>query len=273
MSLVDVDASWATVAPDVLSALSVLQVVSAREAAGYVADALDEQGMRAPAVARVEPVAFARGSSGLPLVDVLATVPAAVKSEIGRGARTRALRSGLSLLEGITETHIADAARLSTKANMVVRPEVKTWTRVLNLPSCGRCAILGGHVYRWNEPQRRHPRCDCRLVMSISEEAPPDRLIDPRAYFDSLSTAEQDKHFGMGVAERIRGGDDVVKAVNSSRDQWRVRLSNERKAAKDAAVPESELGTPQTFMESLIHRVNDRDAAIRNLADAGYVAA
>ena len=64
-----------------------------------------------------------------------------------------------------------------------------------------------------------------------------------------------------------------MKAVNTSRDNWRVRLAEERKAAKDAADALTATTTPQTFMESLIFQVNDRAQAIRNLADAGYVAA
>lgn len=272
MSLGSIDASWSAISGDALSALAVLQVTSAREAGTYVADVLDEQGMRAPAVASVEPLAFARGSSGLPLSDVLATVPAEVKRAVGQGAREQALGRGLTLLEGIAETQVADAARLATTANTVVRPDVTTWTRVLNPPSCGRCAVLAGREYRWNASFQRHPRCDCRALPSTVATGT-GRLFDARAYFDSLSPADQDARFGKGVAERIRNGDDLAKAVNSSRDRWRVRLAEERKAAADAATGAASAQSPQTFMESLIHQVNDRDAAIKRLADAGFVTA
>lgn len=273
VSLDDVDASWRVVQGDAVTVLAALQVASAREAGGYVAEVLDEQGMAAPAVATVEPLAFARGSSGLPLTDVLATAPAAVKRAVGDGAREQALGRGLRLLEGITETHVADAARLATTANIVARPAVTTWTRMLNPPSCGRCAVLAGVVYRWDASFQRHPRCDCRAVPS-TVAAGTGRLFDAHAYFDSLSTAEQDARFGKVVAEQIRSGGDLVKAVNAPRDRWRVRLADERRAAKEAAATQAATAqTPQTFLESLIHQVNDRNTAIRKLADAGYLAA
>ena len=277
MTLDDVDMSWRLINADLTKTLAALQVAGAREASSYVGTVLDEQGMNAPAVATVEPLAFARGSSGLPLTDVLATVPAAVKAAIGNGARDAALTRGLTLLEGITETQVADASRLATQAASVARPDVRTWVRVLNPPSCGRCAVMAGSVYHWNATFQRHPRCDCRTVPST--DASPEHLtFNPHAYFDGLSAAEQDKHFGKAVAADIRSGTDLVKAVNAPRDAWRVRLANERKAeaarwGSKPATGAATAQTPQTFMESLIANVNDRNAAIRNLADAGFLAA
>ena len=271
MSLDDIDQSWAGIATDAVTTVAAMQVAGAREAGSYVGEVLDEQGMNAPSVGRVEPLAFARGSSGLPLPEVLATVPARVKREIGNGARDVALARGLTLLEGIGRTQVADASRLATAANGIIRPDVQWYTRVLNPPSCGRCAVLAGAQYRMQEAFDRHLNCDCRHLPS-TVAAPEGRLVDPRAYFDGLSPAEQDEHFGKGVAQRIRDGEDLVKAVNASRDNYRVRLAGERQAAKDAATGLTEIVSPQTFMESLVHRVN-RDQAIRNLADAGFVAA
>jgi hypothetical protein len=278
MTLDDIDLSWRLINADLTKTLAALQVAGAREASSYVGTVLDEQGMTAPAVATVEPLAFARGSSGLPLTDVLATVPAAVKAAIGRGARDAALTRGLSLLEGITETQIADASRLATQAASVARPDVRTWVRVLNPPSCGRCAVMAGSVYHWNATFQRHPRCDCRTLPSTVAN-PTYQTFDPRAYFDGLSAAEQDLRFGKAVAAEIRNGTDLVKAVNAPRDAWRVRLAEEKAAQKaprwgsTPATGATTATTPQTFMESLIAQVNDRNAAIRNLADAGFLAA
>lgn len=273
MTLEDIDASWRTIFTDLVKVVAALQVVGAREASSYVGAVLAEQAMTAPAVAAVRPLAFARGSSGLPLTHVLATVPAAVKSAVGDGARDEALGRGLTLLEGITETQVADASRLATQAASVARPAVKTWVRVLNPPSCGRCAVLAGRQYTWNATFDRHFGCDCRALPS-TVAANEGRLFDPHAYFESLSKSEQDEHFGKGVAERIRAGEDLVKAVNSSRDRWRVRLANDREAVKKAAAEEDgTASTPQTFLESLIFQVNDRPQAIRNLSDAGFIAA
>lgn len=276
MTLGDIDRGWSAISADAVLAIAALQVASARAASGYVTDVLDEQGMDAPSVATLAPLAFARGSSGLPLPEVLTTVPAAVKRSVGAGAGEQALARGLSLLEGIAQTQIADAARLATVTEMTARPAVQMWTRVLNPPSCGRCAVLAGSQYSWNASFQRHPRCDCRALPS-TVAAGEGRLFDARTYFDSLPAAEQDLRFGRGVAEQIRGGEDLVKAVNASRDRWRVRVAQERSAAKKAAdlaaTGATTATSPQTFLESLVHQVNDRPRAIRNLADAGFVAA
>jgi hypothetical protein len=277
MTLDDIDLSWRLINADLTKTVAALQVAGAREASSYVGAVLDEQGMDAPAVATVQPLAFARGSSGLPLSDVLATVPAAVKAAIGTGARDAALTRGLTLLEGIAETQIADAARLATQAASVARPDVRTWVRVLNPPSCGRCAVMAGSVYHWNATFQRHPRCDCRTLPSTDAD-PKALTFDPRAYFDGLLAPEQEKRFGKSVAEDIRSGTELVKAVNAPRDAWRVRLANEREAAaprwgSTPATGAASAQSPQTFMESLIHQVNDRNTAIRNLADAGFLAA
>lgn len=274
MELADIDASWSQVGPAVVNTVAALQVGAAREAASYVPTVLAEQGTAAAAEAAVEPLGFARGSSGLPLADVFATVPATVKRNVGAGVSELALPRGLSLLEGITETLVADAFRLATAAEMVARPDVTTWTRVLNLPSCGRCAVLAGRVYKWNQGFSRHPNCDCKHLPSTVAAPPNSRLTDPLAYFDSLSPAEQDARFGRGVAERIRKGDDLTSAVNSSRDRWRSRLADQRRAEGRATGSAEPQQTAQTFMESLIEQVNgNRPAAMRALTDNGYLAA
>lgn len=274
MNLDDVDGSWQQVGPEAVAAVGALQVGAAREASAYVPAVLAEQGTAAAPVATVEPLGFARGSSGLPLADVAATVPAMVKRSIGQGAERVALSRGLSLMEGITETLIADAFRLATAAEMTVRPDVTTWTRVLNPPSCGRCAVLAGKVFRWDASFPRHPRCDCKALPSTVVAPEGSRLVDPRAYFDSLSPAEQDTRFGKGVAQRIRDGDNLEAAVNSSRDRWRSRLRDERIKQLESDDGAAEANQPaETFMERLIESARNRDSAVQALADNGYVAA
>jgi hypothetical protein len=274
MGLSDIDRSWSQVGPEVVATIGALQVGAARESAEYVPTVLAEQGADAPATATVRPSGFARGSSGLTLEDVAATVPAMVKRTIGRGQEPVALRRGLSLLEGIAETSVADAFRLATAAEMVARPDVVTWTRVLNPPSCGRCAVLAGKVFRWNQGFPRHPNCDCKHLPSVVAAPEGERLVDPRAYFDSLSPAEQDARFGKGVAQRIRDGDDLNAAVNSTRDRWRTRLRDERieKRRTDDGAAEADQ-PPETFMERLIASATSRDGAVKALADNGYLAA
>src|SRR5690606_31251703 len=56
------------------------------------------------------------------------------------------------------------------------RPRVQH-VRHLNLPSCSRCAVLAGRVYRFSDGFQRHPGCDC--VMIPTTVAAPDLTYDP----------------------------------------------------------------------------------------------
>jgi hypothetical protein len=89
------------------------------------------------------------------------------------------------------------------------------WIRVLTPPSCGRCAILAGKWYGWNEGFARHDNCDCRHVPALEADSG-DIVTDPRAYFESLSTEDQDRFFGRANAQAIRDGADVSQVVNST---------------------------------------------------------
>lgn len=88
------------------------------------------------------------------------------------------------------------------------------WVRMLTPPSCGRCAILAGRWYGWNEGFQRHPNCDCRHIPAPESDAG-ELTVDPLAYFESLTIDEQDDYFGQAVAEAIRNGADVVQTVNA----------------------------------------------------------
>lgn len=89
------------------------------------------------------------------------------------------------------------------------------WIRLLTPPSCGRCAVLAGKWYGWNEGFRRHDNCDCRHVPALEVDGK-DMLTDPREYFNSLDREEQDDYFGLGNAEAIRNGADVSQVMNAS---------------------------------------------------------
>ncbi len=89
------------------------------------------------------------------------------------------------------------------------------WIRMLTPPSCGRCAILAGRWYGWNDGFQRHDNCDCRHIPA-PESAAGDLTVDPQVYFDSLSPEEQDYYFGVANAEAIRNGADMSQVINAS---------------------------------------------------------
>lgn len=80
-----------------------------------------------------------------------------------------------------------------------------------------------GHVYNltsvegWYSANRLIvSNCDCRHIPSTRGEAR-DVGFDPRAYFDSLTEAEQDRIFTRAGAQAIRDGADINQVVNARR--------------------------------------------------------
>lgn len=68
-----------------------------------------------------------------------------------------ALESQQAFLDRVTATILADTARAAESVAMVQREWVEGWVRMLNPPSCSRCAILAGKFYLWNDGFERHP--------------------------------------------------------------------------------------------------------------------
>lgn len=110
-------------------------------------------------------------------------------------------------------TQLQDVARVAAGIGITSRPNVTGYARMLNPPSCSRCAILAGKFFKWNAGFQRHPRCDCRHIPS-TEAMSGDLTTDPSAYFDSLTEAEQNKAFTNAGAQAIRDGADPIKVVN-----------------------------------------------------------
>lgn len=244
------------------------QVSAARSASQYVPAVLAEVGAEAPPVAGVRPIAFVGASSGVTLPQMLDTVRLRALYAAGHGVSVNDIQpQTLTMLEGIVQTQVADAARQATASEMGVRPAVVGWTRMLNPPACGRCAILAGRVYRWSEGFQRHPRCDCRHIPTTDAE--PDGLVsDPRAYFDSLAPVEQDRRFGASVAQAIREGADMARAVNATgRRAGMTSVQGGVKVTPEAA----QRGRLRLTPEAIYRLASDRDEAIRLLEVYGYI--
>ena len=117
---------------------------------------------------------------------------------------------------------------------MVQREWVEGYVRMLNPPSCSRCAILAGRFYLWNEGFERHPLCDCTHVPTTLENGD-DVTFDAVSYFDSLPTEEQDRIFTKHAAELIRNADPadrqyVMGRVVNTRWMPRSTAAQDRRA-------------------------------------------
>lgn len=238
------------------------QVLAAREAASAVPLMLDEQNVEAPAEADGRPVALAGWASD-------------GRSMRGLMDYTRNPDVTAKAFDLIVSTQLQDVARQAVSIEMGARPRVTGYARMLSLPSCSRCAVLAGRVYRKNTGFQRHPRCDCRHVITV-ETVAGDLTTDPRAYFDSLPVAEQDRIFTSAGAEAIRQGVDIGKVVNARRgmstsQSGRLARRDVRGSQLYTTTEAARRGAARMMPESILEVAEDDAEALRLLKAHGYL--
>lgn len=137
------------------------------------------------------------------------------KHHVGQGmSPATAWEQAAKTLLVYTQTQVADASRAAVGLGITARHSAG-YVRMLNPPSCSRCAILAGRWYR--KPSfLRHPGCDCRHIPAV-EHLSGHLTTDPKAYFDSLAVGEQNKLFTAAGAAAIREGADPAQVVNARR--------------------------------------------------------
>lgn len=256
--------SWGALLPQALAVLATSQATAAASAGTYVDDALEAQGVAVAAEGRIDAAAFAMiASDGRPLATLLLQPTITALRQIEQGATAaRGLATGRFVLDAITRTQVADAGRVAVGTAIVARPDVGGYVRMIVGKTCSRCLILAGRRYRWNDGFRRHPRCDCRHV-PYAENVPGDVTTDPKAYFGSLSRAEQDELLGKAGAEAVRGGADMAQVVNARRG---IYTADGRQFTREAAGRR-----PRLMPEQIFRDARDREDAIRLLRLHGYL--
>ena len=227
----------------------------------YTPAVLAETGQVGPGVGVVNPNRFTVAApDGRPMGSLLDESVIAAKVAVKAGAPVReALTSAGKHLTRDVLTVLADTRRQVYHVDIIQRPKVGGYARMLNPPSCSRCVILECKWYGWNRGFLRHPRCDC-LHIPASEALGEGMTINPRDYFDSLSADAQNKTFGKTEARAIRDGADVTRVENI-----RARGLGTAKAAR-------RFGTPSRMTVDDIYRVaGSRTNAIRLLTSEGYI--
>lgn len=148
---------------------------------------------------------------------------------------------------------VQDAGRAAESVAVAVRPDVR-FVRYLTLPSCARCAVLAGRIYRYSHGFLRHPNCDC--VMLPTTVAAPDLVQDP------AELARDGQIRGLSKADMlaIEQGADFGQVVNV-----RLRKAGLRQAGKVLA----RRGRPTP--EGIYATTNSREEAVQALAAAGYL--
>lgn len=210
------------------------QAAQANEVTAATTAMLAEQGLReAPEVA-LNPVAFTTGAREIE----------AMLSQIEVDWQFQRLVASL----------VQDAGRSAQLVDTTARPRVQH-VRHLNLPSCSRCAVLAGRIYRYSDGFQRHPGCDC--VMIPTTVAAPDLTYDPEKLArDGLVT-------GLSKADQqaLADGADFNQVVN-------VRAKKAGLVQSGEALTRAGRPTPAGIYRTA---GADRDKALGLLAQHGYV--
>jgi len=285
--------SWREALREVAPVVAAVQVRAAQAGASYGALTLAEQGSWTAPEAFVDPRAFGGYASDGRSLDGLLMAPAfSAKTYIGGGAdAAQALTMGRSSLDGILRTVVADAGRQAAGVDIATR-KATGWVRMLNPPSCARCAVLAGRFYRWNDGFLRHKFCDCIHVPSragSTQAARDEGLIDdPRAYFDSLPTAEQlrERYPDLTVAKRREMGlfsqedaftKDGARAIRDGADIGRVVNSRSGRSGLTTTAGTSPRGFASDLRgqrltpEGIYQQAASREEALRLLERQGYI--
>lgn len=270
--------SWDRYGPELVIGLAGVQLAAARQADDYTDEALAAQGVD-PAGDRVNPRALAGvASDGRPLDSLLLNAITTVKTGIAGGVGIdQAMAGGYANLNMLVQTQVADAGRNADQLAIVGRDVDLGYVRMVQAGACGRCIVLAGRFYRWNAGFLRHPACHCTHVPA-AEDRPGDIRTDPKAWFESLSKAEQDKAFTNAGAQAIRDGADIGQVVNARRGAFGLatgagRLQTRRVFGQDLFTTTEGAGRAPRLMPESIYKIagNDRDEAIRLLRRHGYL--
>jgi hypothetical protein len=149
---------------------------------------------------------------------------------------------------------VQDAGRSAESVAIAARPQVG-YVRYLSPPSCARCAVLAGRVYRWSEGFLRHPNCDC-VMLPTTIEASSGLITDP------LDLVERGQVTGLSKADlrALNDGADLNQVINVRRVAAGLREAGRVLARRGRLTPEG------------IYRIaSDRAEAVALLGRFGYL--
>lgn len=302
MRIDNLSEDWRSAGPRIYGYVSAAQEVVAAEAAAYVQHALTVQGIEIDLPPLI-PASFAgEAMDGRSLEGLLVGAVVSAKDASGRGGDVAAIRAaGASYLSTVVKTEITDAGTVADQVALTVAQRTETaptrstsgtlrkdtgqrvrygWVRMLNPPSCGRCVLLAGKFYKWNDGFERHPNCDCRHI-PVEESIADDVSVDPVRYFNSLSIADQEKYFGVANSAAIASGADFYQVMNAALRRGGLYTVGKRRytregvtrrgfyrSATEAGRAKQKRPTPYQIMKDAR---GDQAAAVRLLKQFGYV--
>lgn len=248
--------------------VSAYQVASATTSATTIASFADS------AVPLARPAAFAGyTAAGFPLSDPLATILDRVNADIEDAAA-----KVLADLDRFVASEVAEAGRSASQVEFVARPDWTNYVRLLNPPSCARCAILAGRVYRDLDAFQRHPLCDCVMVpVTDWQEAHDEGLISSA---QDLFESGDLRGLSQADAQAVSDGADIAQVVNAQSgmatadlfSQGRMKVTTTG-TTKRAAWRKANPNRPYRLRPEAIYALakGDRAEAIRLLRLYGYL--
>lgn len=290
----DFDSSWRRISPAILDVLVTAQEEVARAALRYVPEVLAETDLPD------RPSGFPRlgsfvgiASDGRSLDSLAYGAVTTAKVAVLDGSSTQAaLDKGGDWADLMTKLQVADTARQVVGVMTASRKDLGGTIRVLNPPSCQRCAILAGRFYRWSTGFQRHPRCDCVNLPSASAgwAKAEGFLTDPMDAY----RAGQIKDLTAAQVKALSEGADINQVVNAYRGMSttatetaksvRLRRKLETTAPRPAIAagqpdllafladaPRARPGLVIPTPEGIYRQARDRDDAIRLLREWGYL--
>lgn len=160
--------------------------------------------------------------------------------------------AGEAGIDRLVESLVQDAGRAAESVSTAVRADI--WhVRFLSPPSCSRCAVLAGRVYRYSEGFKRHPNCDCVMI--------PTTVSSPLVQ-DPVELLRNGQVTGLSKADAqtVADGADLNQVVN---------IRNRAAGLTESGRVLARAGRPTP--EGIYRIASDRTQAVELLARYGYI--
>jgi hypothetical protein len=216
-------------------------------------------------------------AAGFPMTDPVETVLDAMVEQMLQEVQAEA-GALLWQMDRLVSSELADTWRQAEQAEFVVRPDWQNYVRMLTPPSCARCAILAGRIYRDLEAFQRHDGCDCVMIpVQNWQDAHDNGLVSS---FETLF--EQGNVRGLSKADEkaIRDGANPAQVVNAVRGTRTVDILGQGRfkttpagATRRSAWRKAHPNLPYRLRPDAIYKIakDDRAEAIRLLRTYGYI--
>lgn len=182
----------------------------------------------------------------------------------------------MASIERLVESEVQDAGRSAMQSEMTAQGH-QNYVRLLLPPSCKRCVLLAGRIYRDLDGFQRHPGCDCQHwpVQSWEEAHDAGLVSSPMEAFEKGDIRDLTK----AETQAIKDGADISQVINSSSGIATADLFGRK--VKTTTYGTTRRGAWRRQNPSLLVRLRpesiyriadgDRDEALRLLRLYGYL--